>query len=82
MRMGLRRFTRTTNSFSKKLEKHIHALSIYFMHYNFVRVHQTLQCTPAMEATVTTKLWSLEDMVALVEEWEANQRTDQTRESN
>ena len=46
MRMGIRRFTRLTNAFSKKLENHIHALSIYFMHYNFVRIHQTLRCTP------------------------------------
>ncbi len=67
MSMGMRRFTRLTNAFSKKLENHIHALSIYFMHYNFVRIHQTLRCTPAMEAKVTDNLWSLEDMVALVE---------------
>jgi IS1 family transposase len=73
MRMGIRRFTRLTNAFSKKLENHIHALSIYFMHYNFVRIHQTLRCTPAMDAKVTDRLWSLEDMVALVDEWEANQ---------
>ncbi len=70
MRMGIRRFTRLTNAFSKKLENHIHALSIYFMHYNFVRLHQTLRCTPAMEAKVTDRLWSLEDMVALVDEWD------------
>jgi len=82
MRMGIRRFTRLTNAFSKKLENHIHALSIYFMHYNFVRIHQTLRCTPAMEAKVTEKLWSLEDMVALVDEWEANQKAEQTGESN
>jgi hypothetical protein len=67
MRMGMRRFTRLTNAFSKKVENHIHALAIYFMHYNFVRIHQTLRCTPAMEAGVTDKLWSLDDMAALVE---------------
>ncbi len=72
MRMGIGRFTRLTNAFSKKLENHIHALSVYFMHYNFVRIHQTLRCTPAMEAKVTDKRWSLEDMVALVDEWEGN----------
>jgi IS1 family transposase len=77
MRMGIRRFTRLTNAFSKKLENHIHALSIYFMHYNFVRIHQTLRCTPAMEAKVTEKLWSLEDMVALVDDWETNQRQEE-----
>jgi hypothetical protein len=61
MRMGIRRFTRLTNVFSKKLANHVHALSIYFMHYNFVRIHQTLRVTPAMEAGVTDRLWSLED---------------------
>lgn len=68
MRMGIRRFTRLTNAFSKKLANHIRALSIYFMHYNFVRIHQTLRCTPAMEAGVTDRLWSLEDMVRVVDE--------------
>ena len=52
---------------SKKVENHVHALSIYFMHYNFVRIHQTLRCTPAMEAGVTDRLWSIDDMAALVE---------------
>jgi hypothetical protein len=74
MRMGIRRFTRLTNAFSKKLENHIHALSIYFMHYNFVRIHQTLRVTPAMQAGVTDTLWSLDDMVRIVDEWEANQK--------
>jgi IS1 family transposase len=74
MRTGMRRFTRLTNAFSKKLENHMHALSIYFMHYNFVRIHQTLRVTPAMEAGVTDRLWSLEDMVAVVDDWEANDR--------
>jgi IS1 family transposase len=73
MRMGMRRFTRLTNAFSKKLENHMHALSIYFMHYNFVRIHQTLRVTPAMEAGVTDRLWSLEDIVGIVDEWEVNQ---------
>ena len=73
MRMGMRRFTRLTNAFSKKLENHMHALSIYFMHYNFVRIHQTLRVTPAMEAGVTDRLWSLEDMVGIVDDCEANQ---------
>src|SRR2546430_7548060 len=67
MRMGMRRFTRLTNAFSKKVEHHEHALAIYFMHYNFVRIHQTLRYTPAMAAGVTDKLWSLDDMAALVE---------------
>jgi IS1 family transposase len=76
MRMGMRRFTRLTNAFSKKLANHMHALSIYFMHYNFVRIHQTLRVTPAMEAGVTDRLWSLEDMVGSVDEWEANQKAE------
>jgi hypothetical protein len=72
--MGMRRFMRLTNAFSKKLANHMHALSIYFVHYNFVRIHQTLRCSPAMEAGVTETLWSLEDIVRIVDEWEANQK--------
>jgi IS1 family transposase len=79
MRMGIRRFTRLTNAFSKKLENHVHALSIYFMHYNFVRIHQTLRVTPAMAAGVTDTLMSLEDMVGIVDEWEANQKEAPTK---
>jgi IS1 family transposase len=71
MRMGMRRFTRLTNAFSKKAENHAHATAIYFMHYNFVRIHQTLRCTPAMAAGVTPKLWELADMVKVLEDWEA-----------
>lgn len=52
MRMGVCRFSRLTNAFSKNLANHAHALSIYFMHYNFVRIHPTLRVTPAMEAGV------------------------------
>ena len=71
IRMGLRRFTRLTNAFSKKVENHVHALSIYFMHYNFVRIHQTLSITPAMAAKVTDRLWELADIVRMVDELEA-----------
>lgn len=67
MRMSMRRFTRLTNGFSKKVENHIHALSLYFMHYNFARIHQTLRVTPAMEAGVSNHLWSLEEIASLVE---------------
>jgi IS1 family transposase len=67
MRMGMRRFTRLTNAFSKKLENHIHALSLYFMFYNFVRIHKTLKVTPAMAAGVSDRLWSMEDIVALID---------------
>jgi IS1 family transposase len=69
IRMGLRRFTRLTNAFSKKVENHVYALAIYFMHYNFARIHQTLRVSPAMAAGVTSKLWSLEDIVRMVDEF-------------
>ncbi len=72
IRMGLRRFTRLTNAFSKKIDNHIHGLSIYFMHYNFVRIHQTLRVTPAMAAGVSQKLWSMEDVVAMIEAFHEN----------
>jgi IS1 family transposase len=74
MRMSMRRFTRLTNGFSKKAANHLHSVAIHFMHYNFVRIHQSLRITPAMAAGVTSKLWSLIDMVAVIDEWEA-QRT-------
>lgn len=72
IRMGNRRMTRLTNAFSKKAENHAHMMAIYFMHYNFVRIHQTLKITPAMAAGVTPKLWEMTDMVAILEDWEAN----------
>jgi IS1 family transposase len=67
MRMSMRRFTRLTNGFSKKIENHMHAVALHYMHYNFVRIHKSLRCTPAMEAGVTKKLWSIEDIVALLD---------------
>lgn len=72
IRMGNRRMTRLTNAFSKKAENHAHMMAIYFMHYNFVRLHQTLKVTPAMAAGVTSKLWEMSDMVAILEAWEAS----------
>jgi IS1 family transposase len=71
IRMGNRRMTRLTNAFSKKAENHAHMMVIYFMHYNFVRIHQTLKITPAMAAGVTDKLWEMSDMVKVLEDWEA-----------
>jgi IS1 family transposase/lambda repressor-like predicted transcriptional regulator len=68
MRMSMRRFTRLANGFSKKLDNHIYALALYFMHYNFCRIHKTLKVTPAMEAGVSDKLWSLEDIIAVIDE--------------
>ena len=71
IRMGNRRMTRLTNAFSKKAANHTHMMAIYFMHYNFVRIHQTLKITPAMAAGVTSKLWEMADMVNVLETWEA-----------
>lgn len=68
MRMTMRRFTRLTNGFSKKVENHAYAVVLYTMHYNFCRIHQTLRCTPAMEAGITDHVWSLEELAALVPE--------------
>ena len=70
--MGNRRMTRLTNAFSKKAENHAHMMAIYFMHYNFVRIHQTLKITHAMAMGVTDKLWEMSDMVAVIEEWETS----------
>lgn len=69
MRMGMRRFTRLTNAFSKKLENHCHALALYFMFYNFVRIHKTLKITPAMAAGVETRLWEMADLVRITDEY-------------
>jgi IS1 family transposase len=68
LRMGLRRFTRLTNAFSKKFENHCHAVAIYFAYYNFCRVHQTLRVTPAMESGLTNHVWTIEELLALLPE--------------
>ena len=68
MRMHMRRLTRLTNAFSKKLENHMHAISLYFMFYNFVKIHKSLKVTPAMEAGVSKTLWEISDIVALIPE--------------
>jgi hypothetical protein len=70
MRMHMRRFTRLTNAFSKKLENHGYSVALHQMYYNFVRIHQTLKVTPAMAAGVTDKLWEVSDIVAMIEAWE------------
>jgi hypothetical protein len=77
IRMGNRRMTRLTNAFSKKAENHAHMMAIYFMHYNFVRIHQTLKITPAMAAGVTNDLWEMSDMVNVLENWEALRAGDE-----
>ena len=66
MRMQMRRFTRLTNAFSKKIENHEHAIALYFMYYNFARIHQTLRVTPAMEAGVCDHVWTIEEIVELL----------------
>jgi len=68
MRMSMRRFTRLTNAFSKKIENHAHAVALHFMHYNFGRIHKSLRVTPAMEAGIADHVWSLEEIAALVPE--------------
>ena len=65
MRMNMRRFTRLTNAFSKKLENHVAMIALFHMHYNFVRIHQTLRVTPAMEAGISQHVWSLDDIIRL-----------------
>jgi IS1 family transposase len=67
MRMHMRRFTRLTNGFSKKVEAHVNAISLHFAYYNFVKVHKTLRMSPAMAAGVTDRLWEMADLVAIVE---------------
>jgi IS1 family transposase len=74
MRMSMRRFTRLTNAFSKKVENHGHAIALYFMFYNFCRVHQTLRVTPAMEAGLSNHVWTIEELVSLVPERLATKR--------
>ncbi len=66
MRMQMRRFTRLTNAHSKKAANHAHAVAIHYMHYNFCRVHQSLRVTPAMEAGLASRVWTVDDLVALV----------------
>jgi IS1 family transposase len=68
MRMAMRRFTRLTNAFSKKIQNHQHAVALNFAHYNFCRVHSTLRVTPAMEAGLTDHVWEIEELLALIPE--------------
>lgn len=67
MRMSVRRFTRLTNAFSKKVENHAAAVALHFMFCNFARVHQTLRVTPAMEAGVADHVWSIAEIVTLLD---------------
>lgn len=74
MRMGMRRLTRLTNGFSKKVENLEHAVSLHFMHYNFARIHKTLRVTPAMEASISNHVWSIQEIAELVPEPVAKKR--------
>lgn len=81
MRMHMRRFTRLTNAFSKKLDNHVAAISLHFMYYNFVRIHQTLRITPAMAAGVTDRVWEIADIVRMLEEREARLQAEASENS-
>ncbi len=74
MRMGMRRFTRLTNAFSKKVENHAYQVALHFMHYNFARIHKTLRVTPAMEAGISDHVWSIEEIAGLLPEPKAGPR--------
>ena len=67
MRMPMRRFTRLTNAFSKKVENHARAIALHYMHCNYCRIHQTLRVTPAMQAGLVNHVWEIEDLATLVE---------------
>ena len=67
MRMSMRRFTRLTNGFSKKIENHFASVALHYMHYNFARIHKTLRVTPAMQAGISSHVWSIEEMVGLLD---------------
>jgi hypothetical protein len=71
MRMSIRRFTRLTNAFSKKLENHALSVALHYMHYNFCRIHKSLRVTPAMAAGVTDQVWDMSDIAALIAAQEA-----------
>lgn len=66
MRMSIRRFTRLTNAFSKKLENHALSVALHYFHYNFCRIHKSLRVTPAMAAKVTDRVWDMNDLAAMI----------------
>jgi hypothetical protein len=68
MRMQMRRFTRLTNAFSKKLDNHVNAIALYFVFYNFCRIHKSLRVTPAMEAGIADRVWTFDDVIAKIDE--------------
>ena len=78
----MRRFTRLTNGFSKKLENHCHALALYFVWYNFMRIHKTLRVTPAMAAGIADKVMDMRDLVAIIDACEMPQVRGPYRKRN
>jgi IS1 family transposase len=74
MRIHMRRFTRLTNGFSKKVENYLHAVALHFVYYNFCKIHETLRVTPAMEAGISSHVWSIEDLAKLIPEPVAKKR--------
>jgi IS1 family transposase len=72
MRMNMRRFTRLTNAFSKKIENHMHAVALFYMHYNFCRIHQTLRVTPAMQAGISQHVWTMAEVIRLASDLMVN----------
>ena len=74
MRMHMRRYTRLTNGFSKKLENQSHAVALHFMYYNFAKIHKSLRVTPAMEAGISDHVWSLKEIAMLIPEPVAKKR--------
>jgi len=74
MRMHMRRFTRLTNAFSKKLENHVHAVSLHFMFYNFCRIHSSLRITPSMAAGIDDHVWSMEEVVMMADTQDVTER--------
>jgi IS1 family transposase len=82
MRMSMRRFTRLTNAFSKKLENHEAAIALHYMHYNFCRIHKTLRVTPAMEAGISNHAWSIEELVSILPAEESKPRGPYKKKAN
>jgi hypothetical protein len=71
MRIGIRRFGSLTKAFSKKVESHAHAVALHYMHYNFCRIHKKLRETPAIAAGLADRLWGVNDILRVLEDWEA-----------
>jgi hypothetical protein len=67
IRMDIQRFTWLTNAYSKKIQHHLHALALYFMFYNFARIHQTLRVAPAMQSGITDHVWSVEEIAGMLD---------------